>query len=291
MTTAAAPARHGPLLRSQPWARAPTALILTLFAAIGIFVLILDAAAIRTAGDLAPRLTGAATVVVWAHGLESADAAQARAAEIVARVPGAGAVTVLDPAPSDSLIGRLTGVPAAAASDTRLLAVQARGDPGGLANRLEQGLSAQGLSVRATDHSWKDSPAARAAALIVAAGALVPLAAVIAFAVVGAGEAGREMSRARGAIELMRLGGASQGYVAGLVRGRIAGLALTCALWAAALAVLVAALVSRAGWAGPLAGLTRTDLVSPWPLLVLLAWLAGALGGWLGARWRLASAP
>ncbi len=289
--TAAAPARHGPLLRSQPWARAGTALVLTLFATIGILALILDAAAIRTAGDVAPRLTGAVTVVVWAHGLESADAAQARAAEIVAAVPGAGAVTVLDPALSDSPIARLVGVPASAASDARLLAVQAHGDGQGLADRLEQGLSAQGLPARAADHSWKDSPAARTAGLVAAAGALIPLAAVVGFAVVGAGEAGREMSRARGAIELMRLSGASHGYVAGLVRGRVAGLALTCALWAAAMAVIAAALVSRAGWAGPLGGLTRADLVSPWPLLVLLAWLAGALGGWLGARGRLRSAP
>jgi cell division protein FtsX len=289
VTTAAAPARHGPLLRSQPWTRAGAALVLTIFATVGIFVLILDAAAIRTAGDLAPRLTGSATVVVWAHGLESADAAQARAAEILATVPGSGAVTILDPAPSDSLIARLAGVPAS--SDARLLAVQAHGDGQGLAPRLERGLRAQGVPALAADHSWKDSPAARTAALIAAAGALAPLAAVIAFAVVGVVEARREVSRARGAIELMRLSGASQGYVSDLVRGRVAGLALTCAFWAAALAVIAAALVSRAGWASPLGGLTRADLVSPWPLLILLAWLAAALGGWLGARGRLRSAP
>ena len=291
MTTIAASPRHGPLLRPQPWARAVTALVLTLFAAIGAFVLILDAAAVRTAGDLAPRLTGAATVVVLAHGLESADAAQARAAEIIAAVPGAGAVTVLDPAPSDSLLARLMGIPASASTDARLLAVQAHGDGQGLASRLEHALGAQGLPARTADHSWKDSPEARTAALIAAAGALFPLAAVLAFALVSAGEAGREMTRARGAIELMRLSGASQGYVAGLVRGRVAGLALTCALWAAALAVIAVALVSRAGWAEPLGDLTRADLVSPWPLLVLLVWLAGALGGWLGARGRLRSAP
>jgi cell division transport system permease protein len=268
-----------------------TALVLTLFATIGVFVLILDAAAVRTVGDLTPRLTGAATVVVWAHGLESADAAQARAAEIIATVPGAGGVTVLDPALSDSTIARLTGVPASAASDVRLLAVQAHGEGQGFPGRLEQGLSAQALPARAADHSWKDNPAARTAVLIAAAGVFVPLAAVAAFVVVGGLEARREMSRARGAIELMRLSGASQGYVAGLMRNRVAGLGLTCALWAAALAVIAAALVSRAGLASPLGGLTRGDLISPWPLLVLLVWLAGALGGWLGARGRLRSAP
>lgn len=289
--TAETPPRHGPLLRSQPWTRAGAAIALTVFATLGIFVLILDAAAIRTAGDLAPRLTGSATAIVWAHGLESADAAQARAAEILATVPGAGAVTILDPAPSDSLLARLGGVPAAASSDARLLAVQAHGDGQGLAHRLERGLRAQGVPALAADHSWKDSPAARTAALIAAADALVPMAAVVAFVVVGAVEARREMSRARVAIELMRLSGASRGYITGLVRSRVTGLALTCAIWAAALAVIAAALVSRAGWAGPLGGLTRADLVSPWPLLVLFAWLAGALGGWLGARGRLRNAP
>lgn len=286
----AAPARHGPLLRSQPWTRAGAALVLTLFATIAIFVLILDAAAIRTVGDLPPRLTGSATAIVWAHGLESADAAQARAAEILATVPGSGAVTILDPAPSDSLIARLAGVPSAGASEARLLAVQAHGDGQGLAHRLEAGLRAEGLPALAAGHSWKDSPAARKAVLIAAAGAFIPLSAVIAFAVVGAVEARQEMSRARGAIELIRLSGASQRYVAGLVRGRVAGLALICAFWAAALAVIAVALFSRAGWASPLGGLTRADLVSPWPLLVLFAWLAGALGGWLGARGRLRSA-
>jgi hypothetical protein len=258
---------------------------------IGIFVLILDAAAIRTAGDLGPRLTGAVTVVVWAHGLESADAAQARAGEIVATVPRAGAATLLDPAPSDSLVARLLETPTSEASDARLLAVEAHGEAQGLASRLQQVLRAHGLPARAADHSWKDSPAARTAVLIAAAGALIPLAAVIAFAVVGAGEARREMSRARAAIELMRLSGASLGYIVGLVRRQVAGLALTCALWACALAVIAATLVARAGWASPLGGLTRADLVSPWPLLVPLVWLAGALGGWLGARGRLRRAP
>src|SRR5258708_22708088 len=164
--TAAAPARHGPILGSQPWARAGTALVLTLFAAIGIFVLIIDAAVFSTAGGLVPRRSGAVRVVVWAHGLEGADAAQAGAAEIVATVPGAGAVTVLDPDVSDSLIARLVGAPARASSDARLLGVEARGDGQGLASRLEQGLRAQGLPSRGVDHSSKDRPAARPAAFI-----------------------------------------------------------------------------------------------------------------------------
>src|SRR5258708_23454899 len=182
---AAAPARHGPLLRSQPWTRAGTALVLTLFATFGISVLILDAAGIRPAGDLAPRLTGAVTVVVWAQALESAEAAQARAAEIIATVPGAGAVTLFDPAPGDSSVARLAGVPASASSDARLLAVEAHGEAQGLADRVEQGLSAQGLAARAADHSWKESPAARTAALIPAAGALAPPVDVLAFSGLG----------------------------------------------------------------------------------------------------------
>jgi hypothetical protein len=288
--TASAPARHGPILRPDPLARAGPAVILTLLCAIGVLALIFDAAIVRTAWGLGPRLAGAATVIVWSHGLESSDAAAARAGEILASAPDVAGVSPLDPAPSDRLLGQLTGAPKDEASDVRLLAVESRADDAGLATRLEQRLGDQGLPARVADHSWRRSPAARSAVLIAAAGRLAPLAAVAGFVLVGAWEARREMARGRGAVELMRVAGAGEGYVAGLVRDRVANLALTCALWAGAFGVMAAAVASRWGLAGPLGSLTRADLVTPWPLLLVLAWLAGALGAWLGARGRLRAA-
>ena len=276
--------RHGPILRSTPWARAGFGLILTVIAAIGVVVLILDAAALRTVDDLGPRLAGQATVVVWSHGLESADAAAARAGETIATVPGVRSVTPLDPASSDALFGRLLGPPSGVGDDQRLLAVDESRDQADLAAGLERALVAQGVPARVADHDWKSSAPARTAAAVAAAGVFVPVVAVIAFAMAGAMVAGREMARAAGLMDVMRIAGASDGYLSGLVRGRVASLALTSALWAAAVGLIAAAAVARTPVAEPLGGLTRADLISPWPLIVPCAWLAATTAGWLAAR-------
>ncbi|HEY1447092.1 MAG TPA: hypothetical protein VGF33_01015 [Caulobacteraceae bacterium] len=288
--TASASARHGPILHSDSLARVGPAAILTLLAVIGVLALIFDAAIVRTAWGLGPRLAGAATVIVWSHGLESSDAAAARAGEILSSAPEVAAVSPLDPAPSDRLIGQFLGAPQDAAFDVRLLAIDSRAGDADLAARLEQKLRDHGLAARVADHSWRRNTTARTAILIAAAGLLAPLAVVAGFGLAGAWEARSEMARARAAVELMRVSGAGEGFVAGLVRDRVAALALTCALWAAALGVMAAAAASRWGLVGPLGSLTRADLLTPWPLLLVLAWLAGALGAWLGARGRLRAA-
>jgi cell division protein FtsX len=279
--------RHGPILRSAPWARAGLGLTLTVVAAIGVLTLIVDAAALRTVGAVGPRLAGQATVVVWSHGLESADAAAARAGEIIAALPGVRSVAPLEPASSDALFGRLLGAPSGAGGEQRLLAVEVSGEQVDRAAGLESALAAQGIPARAADHDWKASAPARTTAAIVAAGAFIPVAAVIAFAIAGAMAAGREMARAAGVIEMMRIAGASDGYLSRLVRGRVASLALTSALWAAAAGLIAAAAVARTSLAEPLGGLTRADLLSPWPLIVPCAWLAAAAAGWLAARGAL----
>ncbi|HEY2481874.1 MAG TPA: hypothetical protein VGI30_06730 [Caulobacteraceae bacterium] len=257
-------------------------LTLTVLAAIGVVVLILDASAVRTVGAFGPRLAGQATVVVWSHGLESADAAAARAGEIIAGLPGVRSVTPLDPEGSDELVARLLGAPSQPDAEARLLAVDGAGR--GLAAGLVRQLDAQGVPARVVDHDWKNSAPARTAAAVVAAGVLIPVVAVVAFAIAGAMAAGREMARAAGAVEMMRIAGASDGYLTGLVRARVAGLALTSGLWAAALGLVAAVGVAQTTLTEPLGGLTRADLISPWPVIVLCAWLSATLGAWLGAR-------
>ncbi len=279
--------RHGPILRSAPLASAGLGLVLTVVATMGVLTLILDAAALRTVGAVEPRLAGQATVMVWSHGLESADAAAARAGEIIAAFPGARSVTPLDPASSDALFGRLLGAPYGAGGEQRLLAVEEGGGQADLAAGLERALAAQGIPARVADHDWKASAPARTAVAIAAAGAFIPVAAVVAFAVAGAMAAGREMTRAASVIEMMRIAGAGDGYLSGLVRGRVAALALTSALWAAAAGLVAVAAVARTPLAEPLGGLTRADLLSPWPLIVPCAWLAAATTGWLAARGAL----
>ena len=272
----------GPILRSNPWSRLAPALALGLLAFVTVLVLLFDTAGLRTAPDVASRLSGAATVVVWADGLESADAAQARAAEILAAVPSVQSVTPLDPAIADQIIARTAGAPRT--SETRLLAVAATDGARDLTSRLQQTLQSRGMPGAVIGRNWKESKAARSAELIVANGGLVPLMAILGFAFVCAGEARREMVRARAVVGLLSTSGASDGYIAGLVRARIAGVALTAALWGVSGALVAAAVMSRKGLAGALGGLSREDLASPWPLILVVIWLSGALAAWLSAR-------
>jgi hypothetical protein len=85
------------------------------------------------------------------------------------------------------------------------------------------------------------------------------------------------------------MAGATDGFVAGLIRRRVASLALVCALWGAATALAAAALASRAVDLAPLERLVQGDLLTPWPLVLLAAWLLGTLAAWLAARALLAS--
>lgn len=282
----APPDSHGRLLRSSPWARAGAAFALTVLALISAFVCILDTAAVRAAGGLRSRLTGAATVVVWDHGLESADAAAARAAEIIARVPAVAGVRPLDPAPDDRLVARLVGAPAGA--DTRLLAVEASDGAQALPSRLGQALHAANLPARVTT---RRGAGGRAVTLAMAAGLLLPLLALVAFAFVCVREARREAVRASGLLELIHISGASDGYLTDLIRGRVGALALVCVLWGASGAMAAAALVSRLGIASAFGAPSRHDLASPWPLVLVSAWLLGVASSWFGARAWLRASP
>ena len=270
--------RRGPLLRANPWSRILPAILLGLFAGLGALAISFDAAAVRAGEDLPARLAGSATVVVWSRGLESADAAQARAAEALAGLPGAGSVTSLDPAASDRLVARALGAPDGA--EARLLQVK-----GASAATLQGALTAQGIAGAAIDRSWRAG--ARAALLALAAGLLVPLLALAGFALVCAAEARQEMQRSGAAIELMSGAGAFDAHLAGLVRARVASLALTAGLWGAAGAMIGAALLSRKGLADLVGGLARVDVLWPWAALLAVAWTLGTLAAGSAARGRL----
>jgi cell division transport system permease protein len=256
------------------------AALLGLFACFGALAVSFDIAALRAGEDLPARLTGATTVVVWSAGLESADAAQARAAEALAGAPGAGSVTSLEPAASDRLVARALGAPDAA--EARLLQVR-----GASPAALQQALTTQGIAGAAIDRSWRATAGTRAVLIALAAGILVPLLALAGFVLVCAAEARQEMQRNGATVELMRRAGAFDAYVAGLVRARIAGLALTAGLWGAAGAMIGAALLSRKGLADLVGGLARVDVLWPWAVLVAIAWGLGTLAAGSAARGRL----
>ena len=64
---------------------------------------------VRLVSTIGPRIGGDITVAVWARGLESPDAAGARAAEVIAATPGVTRVTALEPARTDLWLGALMG--------------------------------------------------------------------------------------------------------------------------------------------------------------------------------------
>jgi len=278
-------AQNSPILRSNPWRRLTPALALGLLAFIGVLTFLFDMAGLRAAPDLSARLSGAETVVVWANGLESADAAQARAVEILAGAPSVQSVNPLDPATGDQIIARTVGAPAS--SEARLLVVDTADGAGDLTGGLQQTLQARGVPGTVIGRDWKESKVARFAVLALVVGAVAPLIAIVGFAFVCSGEARREMARSRAVVELVSASGAPDGHIAGLVRARVTGLALMAALWGATGAIIAAAVISRAGLADALGGLSRQDLTSPWPLIVVVIWLLGVLAAWLSARSQL----
>ncbi|HEY1878689.1 MAG TPA: hypothetical protein VGG68_02025 [Caulobacteraceae bacterium] len=280
-----APARGGRILRSNPWSRLVTALLLAIIAFAALLAAMADFAAGRAAEGVAGRLDADETVVVWSHGLESADAAAARAVEILARTPGVSQVRWLDPAAGDRLVATALGAPGGQASDVRLISVTAPDGGTALARRIVEALAAQDLPARATSRSGIAS--AGYATPILASAVLVPLLAILAFAIACWVEARREMARSRAIIDLMRIAGANPGFIAGEVRRRISGLAFVTCLWGASGAMVVAALAVRRNLAGPIGGLSRQDLVTPWPALILLLWLAAVAGAGLAVRSRL----
>lgn len=278
-------ARGGRILRSSPWARLVTAVLLAVLAMIALLAVIADIAAVRAASGVAARLTGDETVVVWANGLESADAAAARAGEILAKVPGVSRAEWLDPAPGDRLVAAALGAPGGRTADVRLISVTAPGGGSALAHGIVQALAAQGLPAKAASRSLKAGAPSADAAL--AAAVLVPLLAILAFAAVCWIEAGREMDRGRAVIDLMRNSGAADRFIAAEVRRRVSGLAFVAALWGASGAMVAAALASRRLLVGVIGGLDRMDLLTPWPLLIIVLWAAGVLAAGLAAGGRL----
>jgi cell division transport system permease protein len=278
--------RYGRLLRSGPWTRSGAAVVLTVLASLAALACLFDAASVRAAHTLAGRMVSPVTVVVWGHGLESSDAAAARAGDIIAAIPGVTSARPLDPAPGDDMVARLAG--ATDASEPRLVAVDTQGGGGALAAEVAQALRGASLPARVLGSSLTGNRGGRIGMATVAVGVLVPLGAAALFALTCALAALREASRASGTLELMRMAGAGDGYVAGLIRGRVASLALVCALWGGVAAMLVAALTSRVSLAGVAEPLDRADLISPWPLVLLALWIIGAGAAWLAARARLA---
>ncbi|MEO9213340.1 MAG: hypothetical protein ABI242_09375 [Caulobacteraceae bacterium] len=234
------------------------------------------------ARDLAARAGGAATVVVWGAGLESPDAAAARAADILGHARGVAAARPLDPAPADIPLARV--IAGARASDPRLITLVAR--PGATLDgaALARTLRGAGVAAAADDHRFSTSPLTRAAAVAAtAAAAAILLASILAMAAMGVG-ARRALGEAREVTRLLTLSGATDRFVARQFRPRLVRAAALAAAAGAGIAALAGAAVLLAGRASGAAlplGLKPPwrDLwaAAPWP--PLFATVALAVGG------------
>ncbi len=248
-------------------------------------------AAIRAAVAWSPRLAGSATVAVSGGGLESTEAAAARATEILARAPGVARLAVLDPNPGDALAGRVMGLATASAGPPRLLATTFVDGEGASAAAVGQSLRRENVVAAVDDHGLWTGPLERTAAIAGAAAAGFLLAMVALVWALAAASAGGAVRRHAARASLLLHLGATDGTILGPFRASAVGAATVGALLGVGAA---AALVAAAIWSpavvdwisaqtapqiGMDLGLDAWDLaaVAIWlPVMVLTAaWAAG----------------
>jgi cell division transport system permease protein len=239
----------------------------------------------RAAGGWRTQLVGSATVLVRPSGTETADAAAARAAEVLSGIkPGVEEADALEKEKAEALLKPWLG-------DTdvlqdlpvpRLVSVELDPKAPASAAVMEKALKDAGVDATVDDHSlWlKDvlhaGAMARAAALGVAGLMAAAAAAVIAFAT-RAGLAAR-----RDLVGVLHLAGAEDRFIAGLFQARFARMAALAGLFGAGGAAIIGA-AARAFGGGE--GLTPALPLAWSDLLVLPACpLIAALVAALAAR-------
>ena len=177
-------ARPGPALLPGTGGLSPgvtlAILVLSLIAALD---LIGVAGAGRTLQAWPARLAGSVTVVATGGGIESADAAAARVAEILGRTPGVSRVRVLDPAPEDALAARIIGASSAGGPTAdepdlpsptpRLLNVVFKPGSSLDARALTKILADQGPRTAIDDHGVWSGPLERAAMVMAGSAAIL----------------------------------------------------------------------------------------------------------------------
>jgi cell division transport system permease protein len=278
--------KPGPILGPGGRGRAIATLAVILLTFAAALATIAAAAAARSAETLSARLGDDATIAVWGAGLESADAAAARAQEILAGVPGVKAARTLDPSSGDALIAQLMGATAANPDQVRLVAVDFAPGAPVAAGRLESTLGASQIEAKVDDHSWPASPTLDAAVGAIGGGLILILLVLMGVGLAVCSAMKRDMATRRPLVELLRLSGATDPFIARLFRGPVNW----AAFWAATLGVAAAAVATgawiRYGAASPLDALKpvlRIDIAwaLPWPLAVVAI---AAVGSWLAGR-------
>ena len=283
--------RPGPLLAPNAGAGRFSFLATVALSFVASLIVIAGVAAGGGAPDWRGRLIGSATVVVAAAGLESPDAAAARAAEDLGAMAGVSRAWPLDAADIDPAIARL--VAGKSVVGGRLVAVEFKAGRSPRSAVLSRALKADGLDASIDDHRPWTSPVRRAAALAVLAAAALLAAIVAAVGAIAALATRRRLAARRDLVELVRLAGAPEGFIGGVFAARSA----KTAAWAGAVGAVAAALVVTAwrmtGESQASRGILPfvwADLAAsaPWPFITALV---GAVAAGLTVRAAMKGVP
>lgn len=251
------------------------------------------------AGDRAARnwngqLGAEATVIVRAAGGESPDAAAARAAEVLAGAKGVAEARALEPKIAYDLIrpwlGDLSDIEDLPAP--RLVAVTLDRAAPADAKTLRAALAGQGLDAVVDDHSVWIKDIRRAAGAVRWTGLAILALIVSAAGAVVAFAARAGLATRRDIVEVLRLSGAADGFIAWLFIARYAGLAAVAGAAGAASAALIGALARLAGGGEgltPALPVAWGDLAALLPCPPLAAAVA-ALAAWAAAQRMLREA-
>jgi cell division transport system permease protein len=238
----------------------------------------------RAAHGWRSEIAGSATVIVSAQGLDTPDAAAARAAEVVSGVKGVAEARALDAAKTAALVGPLVG-PAGLPADVptpRLVTVEL--DPKAPASGadLDRALKAAGVDAVVDDHSRWTAQIMRAGAAMQATAAALILLIVIALGAVIAFATRQGLAARRDVVEALHLAGATDSFIAQLFQARFARSAAQAALVGAVLAIAAAAVLklttSGNDQLTALLPVAWRDLAAPAPFPLLGALVAAVTG-------------
>lgn len=287
--------RPGPLLPPREGRDTALFAVVAILCFLAVFGAMAAAAADRAAQGWARDMAAEATVQVSPRPDETGDQAAARAAEVLAGVPGVAEAAALERDEAERLLrpwlgeGILEDLPL-----PHLVTVTLDPEQPARGEALSRALAEAGLDARVDDHSvWRADVGRAALSAKLAALGLAFLAAIAAgSAVVFASRAGLQARHEL--IEVLSLTGATDDYVAGLFQARFAWLAAVAGAAGGLVACgLLAVLILGGGARGltPALPFDWRDMILAGPAPVLAAVLAAlaarfTVRGLLHAAWR-----
>ena len=201
------------------------ALAILVLSVLVVLELVAATAAIRAAVAWSPRLAGSVTVAVSGGGLESTEAAAARATEILARSPGVARIAVLDPGAGDALASQLMGLSRAAdeADPPRVIVTTFDASGAASAATIAEDLQRENVIAAVDDHGVWSGPVERTAAVVAAIGAGSLLVLAVITWVLAAASAAAAVRKRVSRITLLLQWGATDAVILRPIRARVAG--------------------------------------------------------------------